>query len=160
LARAMIINLSDEWKERARSVGRARYAYARAAGIQQNGPNDKGAEPDIKGAIAEASAAKYFGIPWKAHIGKLNEPDVGDYDVRARRVPGTGTDLPIKPHDIDDRPYILAHIFEDDSVDLRGWIYGREGKAGVWCELYKIWFVKPPYRAIETLLGKTPEVKP
>lgn len=150
-----MVTLSPFWLRRAREVGRARHAYAVKHDLKHYGniANDHESHHEV-GAIAEAAVAKYLHLPWRANIGNIKGVDVGNVvEVRARRIPGTGTDLAIRPNDKDDKPYVLAWVHADDSVEIVGWLFGREGKnRGPWSAAKQVWFNPPPYRPIEQLL--------
>jgi hypothetical protein len=150
------IMLSDIWLAKAIAIGEARYLYAVEHALRMYGNidySDQGDSLHIAGAISEAVVAKHFKLPWKPHIGVIDGIDVGGLiEVRARRVPGTGTDLAIRPDDKDDLPYVHSLVYADNSVTLKGWLYGRDGKGrGVWNSAKCVWFNAPPYRPISEL---------
>jgi hypothetical protein len=149
-----IITLSDFWLARAREVGLQRHGYALQAGLKHYGNKaDDSDSHHVVGAIAECAVAKYLNLPWRANVGNIHGVDVGDaVEVRARRVPGTGTDLAIRPHDKDEKPVVLVFVFANYQCELRGWIFGHEGKnVGPWNEAKCVWFVPPPYRPVAYL---------
>src|SRR5262245_45687275 len=153
---AMIVELSPQDVITAATVGVRRRAYAMSRNLAAYGgvgPEDL-FDIDCLGAMAELAVARTLNLFWEPHIGETNGYDVGGcVEVRMRRVPGTGTDLPMRTNDNDDKPYVLVLGYRDGRMDLAGWLYGGVAKArGQWCELRKIWFVAPPYEPIETLI--------
>lgn len=153
----IIVTLSEVWRNKAIEAGKARHAHATTNGWQRygNGP-DNPASYNINGCIAEVAVAKHFRLPWRANIGVIDRIDVGDkIEVRGRPIPGPGPDLPIRPKDKDDLPYVLAHVIEADStIRLVGWLYGHEGKdkPSIWDEACGCWWNPPPYRPISELV--------
>ena len=149
-------NLSDFWKGKRHAVGKARQAYAIAHNLNDYAgfKVEDGEAAHIAGAIAEASVAKFLSLPWSPNVGKLDGIDVGNrVEVRSRRVPGTGLELPIRPKDKTGKPHVLVHVFEGENVDIVGWEFPEdtEGRR-TWNEARGIWFVRAPYRTVETLL--------
>ena len=152
-----IITLSAQWLAKAREVGAARQAYAESQDYENYGTSDAGEERNhVAGAISECAVAKHFNLPWKPHVGTTTGIDVGGLiEVRTRIIPGTGTDLAIRPDDKDDKPYVHTHVYADNRVRLIGWLYSKDGKhgnnGGVWNAGRAVWFVPPPYRSIAEL---------
>lgn len=150
----MIVMLSPKWMAKAIQVGRDRNAYAAGRGYQNYGElMGSKLDHDITGAIAECSVAKFFGLRWDPSVGVITNIDVGErLEVRGRRISQTGGDLPIRPDDKDDKPYVLCWVYDDNSVDLRGWLFAKEAKGrGQWRQNMGVWFVGPPYRPIPEL---------
>lgn len=151
----MIIELSAHWRLRAREAGRGRQDYADGAGLRQYGNIlDGGVDEHIVGALGEIAVAKLLRRRWVPQVGTLRGVDVdGVVEVRTRRLPGFG-DLAIRPDDKNDKPYVLVHVnVQTEVIDIVGWLYGEEAKGkGPWCEARLVWFVPPPYRAVEELV--------
>ena len=152
-----LVILSAQWVMRAGDIGKQRQSYADRQGLENHGTPDGGEIHHIKGAIAECAVAAYFKLRWRAHIGSLDGVDVGGLiEARTRIIPGTGTDMAIRPDD-KDMPHVHTHIYSDNSVRLIGWLAGGEGKdgkrGGRWNNKSSVWFVPPPYRPISELVA-------
>ena len=78
------------------------------------------------GACGEAAVAKAFGLYWDGSIGDFGATDVGEYQVRTN--PNEWGDLILHERDNDADPYILVLSHGSPDFNLRGWIYGSEGK--------------------------------
>jgi hypothetical protein len=161
----VIVRLSDAWLARAIEVGKGRQAYAVANDLVHYGNNgDYNPESyHIIGAIGECGTAKHYRLKWTPRIEYVRgEVDVGGIiDVRSSPVPGTGYNLGIKPGDRDDLPYVLALVHLDDyRVELRGWLWGREGKGNpdIWFADGKCWYNRPPYRPLHELEALVPKL--
>lgn len=77
----------------------------------------------VGGAIAEAAFAKHLNLYWWK--GNRNEPDVGDFEVRA--TPYASGDLHIKPNDPEGkRFYLLTGAY--GTYKIRGWFTAEEAK--------------------------------
>jgi hypothetical protein len=156
----VVIRLSERWLARAIEVGMARRALAVERGDTHYGdvPKTGDADDDIVGAIGECATAARLRLPWNPTVG--GGADVGGViEVRARRYPGTGCDLAIRPKDRDDKPYVLAWVNADQSIEVVGWMYGRDGKnRGTWNEKKKVWFNPPPYRPLHELEALLPKL--
>jgi hypothetical protein len=84
---------------------------------------------DVVGAIGEYALAKFLNVYWNPAIDtNLNDlpGDVGMYQVRSTGWPNGC--LLMHPSDNDQAPFILA-VVEGNTVTLKGWLYGYEGKA-------------------------------
>ena len=132
---------------------------------KQYGNDDAYFDSDIMGAMAEFAVGGALGVFWDGHVGKSDDGDVGGFvEVRMRRVPGTGTDLAIRPKDHDDRPYVLALGHRDFRIEVIGWLYGGDAKArgrasdNAWCESKGVWYVPPPYEPITSLIPIAHEI--
>ena len=114
-------------------------------------------EHHIAGAISEFAVARFLNLFWKPSIGETDNLDVGGLvEVRMRLIPGTGTDLAMRPKDHDDRPYVQVHLYRTrpHRPEIMGWIYGREGKRpGEPVDPKRlVWFIPPPYRPLSELV--------
>jgi len=151
----MIIVLSDEWFAIAQDIGRRREAVANANGwVNYYANADTGEVRHAQGAVAEACVAKYLNLPWRPREGgdTILRGDVGDLvEVRCRN-PSRGRDLPIRPKDEMEKPYVLVHRLADNENDLVGWAFGYEARRrGRWNDRAKVWFLSPPLRPMERL---------
>lgn len=156
----MIVTLTAGQKTHALEVARGRQAFADGHKLRDRAlPSESKLDDSIMGCLGEFAVALVLDLPWHANIGVLDRADVGDMvDVRARRVPGSGTDLVIFPKDPDDRPFVQTLVRPDDTVELVGWLHAHEGKArGQWFERARYWYVRPPYRDILELMRLTKE---
>lgn len=84
------------------------------------------------GCLAEAAVAQHLGIAYDGSVNRFHDrPDVGPFEVRATdRRDGC---LILRDNDLPDRPYVLAvGTGRDPVIELRGWLYGREGRRGEW----------------------------
>lgn len=84
------------------------------------------------GCMAEAAVARHLGIPYDGSVNRFHDvPDVGPFEVRATdRRNGC---LILRDNDHPDRPYVLAvGTGRDPIIELRGWLYGWEGRRGEW----------------------------
>lgn len=135
-----IIKLTDRWIERAHKEAHARQNSAVALGYEHYGCMESSVDLNIAGTITECAVAKYLRKPWRPR--GIHDPgDVGRIQVRGRRMPGIG-DLGIRPPDKDEPPYVLGHVFADNTVQLIGWLYGHEGKnnPALWHERSGCWY--------------------
>lgn len=140
-------------------VGARRQIAAFAQGRKSYG-NQNGDEPlfenHIAGAIAEFHVARHFNLFWSPSIGEVDSTDVGGLlEVRMRKLPGTGSDLAIRPKDIDDKPYVLVHVHRLTpwQPKIVGWLFGGEGKrpSEPTDPLRGVWYIPPPYRPVSEL---------
>jgi hypothetical protein len=152
----MIVKLSAQEIVTAAGIGMRRQTYAMTNELRQYGNGtQEWFDAHIMGAMAEYAVAKTLNLFWHAHIGKIDQPDVGGFvEVRMRRVPGSGTDLAIRPKDKDQLPFVQVLGRYDGTFDIVGWLFGREAKqrGSNWCESNQIWYVPPPYKPIESLI--------
>ena len=155
----MIIELSPQEMITAGTIGVRRQVAAlfqnrRPSHGAHDNSDSRAFDDHIIGAMAEYAVAKTLNLFWDPSIGKVKKGDVGGFvEVRVRRVGGTGLDLVIRPGDEDDAPYVLVHA-EVPRFFIKGWLYGRDGKAGgfVWNEQRRLWFIPPEkINAIEEL---------
>lgn len=163
----VIVRLSEAWLAKAIEIGKARYADAKATGCVHYGNLTTNPETfDIVGAVGECATAKHYRVRWTPKIGYAKgEIDVGGIiEVRSSPIPGNGTNLGIKPGDRDHLPYVLALVHLDDwRVELRGWLWGREGKGNpdIWYERDGkggCWYNRPPYRPLHELEAMLPKL--
>ena len=156
----MIVTLTIEWQMRAVETGLARQRWAMQRRAKMFGrDSDNPLRDHVIGCLAECATAQFLGVEWDRTIGRLDIPDVAGFiDVRARRIPGKGGELIVYPKDDDDRPFVLAHVFSDWSIDLVGWLHAHEGKArGRWLASSGIYFAPPPYHDMADLVWLTQE---
>jgi len=87
-------------------------------------------DPDIVGAVGEAAVAKALNYFWLGNGSALDYAgDVGPFHVRATE--REGGCLILHDRDDDSAQYYLARLKLEGlapSVELSGWIYGRDGK--------------------------------
>lgn len=83
----------------------------------------------IEGALGERVVAKYTGEPWDGAPGNYKADDVAQLQVRLRS--RLHYDLVIKPHDREDRPFLLV-LGSAPIYWIVGWIMGGEGKQQRW----------------------------
>lgn len=157
----IIVTLADVWKAKAIEVGKARQAYAVANNLRRIGKSLDNPEIfHISGAMAEVGTAKHYRLRWLANVGNTHGVDVGGIiEVRSSTVPSYN--LGIRPKDHDDRPYVFAIVhLADYRVELRGWLWGREGKGNpdIWDEECGCWFNRPPYRPLYELEALVPKL--
>lgn len=159
----MFVALSDEWERRALAGGEGRQGYADGAGLRDHGEQqlapDEGTAIHIVGCRAECAVAKVLRLPWIPNVGVITATDVGGkVEVRARRIPGRGTDLARRPKDKDEFPYVLCHVHGNTfgRIELKGWLFGLETRTrgGMWVASHRVWFIPPPYRTIESLIER------
>ena len=144
-------------------VGLRRQIWALSVDLKHYG-NDSDADASARAfdhhiwsCMSEFVVAREFNLFWKPHIGITKGCDVGGIiEVRMRNVPGSGTDLAIRPHDKPDKPHLLVLNFRNLTFDLVGWLSGDEGLARardgcMWDEMHQCWYVPPPYRPLEEL---------
>lgn len=103
-------------------------------------------QSDIIGAIGEFAVAKAFDVEWDPTIGRVDRPDVLDYEVRTTELPEPK--LRVRAHNDLTKRYILCS-YKLNKVLIQGWQIGtnvkkqgREEYDGVWIagvdELYSI----------------------
>src|SRR5215471_6158229 len=101
----MIVTLSPQDAAFPAHVGMRRQIFALSQRLRNHYdlPDDANCfDIHIFGAMAEFALARALNLFWEPHIAIDDKPDVGGVlDVRLRRLPGTGSDLPIKPKDHD-----------------------------------------------------------
>jgi hypothetical protein len=153
------LTLSAHWLERSIGIGKQRFAFAERMGWVNYGAQQAREEFDINGCVAEAGGGKRFNLPWHANVGVIDGVDVGKIiEIRGRR---PYSDLGIRPWHKDKRelPHVLVWVYEDYSMDFRGWLYGHEGMHHENPELHRrrwsassmCWYNPPPYRPLEEL---------
>lgn len=158
----MIVDLSRSWMLRAIRIGVERQEYADRMGKQAWRGRERGgmrAFDAVISAVGECAVAKLLHVPWPCRSVEddyKGAHDVGDVEVRTRRVPGSGSDLGIKQGDTDDSPFVLAHFLARTSViDVVGWMYAKEVKQPhLWHELSGCFYKPPPYRSVDELIQK------
>jgi hypothetical protein len=119
------------------TVGVARQLYA----LEHNLPNRFGLKGHkafwyhIFGAFGEQVVAKRLGIYWDGHVGQLDIPDVGPYDVRASHTKYMILHKGNK--DPEERVFIRV-VGLAPHFDICGWLWGHEGKVDeYWADKYR-----------------------
>lgn len=121
---------------RARAVGLARDGWAERRGLPDYGPaqTSRGNSrfSHILGACGEMAIHVWTGLPWKANVGLLDQPDVGRLQVRTRsRHSGR---LYVRATDDLASIYILitTEAKPDQPIPraytVRGWIRGTDAR--------------------------------
>ena len=87
-----------------------------------------GIKRHFAGCLGEKALAKHADKYWNGTIGRVDLPDVGEWQVRART--RIDYEMVLHPEDKDDEIFVLAHVITASlpRVRLSGWIYGRDGK--------------------------------
>lgn len=110
-------------------------------------------EIDIIGMMGEYAVAKVMNIHWQPATNKRLSSlpgDVGRYEVRSSTWPNAH--LLVREADRDESPYILA-IVGEQSVDLRGWMYGGQAKSvGLRKERNTYWVPQDRLAPMESLV--------
>jgi hypothetical protein len=158
----VIITLSPEWEARAVELAEAK--LAECVGLDRVQADGRTIDPEqryqnnLMSYRAEFAIAKYTQLPWRQWSGDFNQADVGDnVEVRARNIPGSGGDLPLRPKDDEklERPFVLVHVHENDgTIEAIGWLFGYEARARGGPERFSIVYVPPPYRDMPELLAE------
>ena len=139
--------------------GVARCAFALEKGRQGAHGFDRHDERwqiDVEGVLTEAAAAKALGLPYSPTVGEL-DTSVGDIgptlQVRGTKYPKGS--LLMHDKDVDDHSYILV-TGRYGVYDVRGWIYGREGKHKPFWKDYKgrgaYWVPQEKLRPMDSLV--------
>jgi hypothetical protein len=96
------------------------------------------------GCLGEIALAKHAGRYWSGNVGNFRAADVGAYQVRAC---GERHHCMILHHEDDDgHPFVNALALREllPAVQLRGWLFGHEGKQpGFWRECKRPAFFVP-----------------
>ena len=97
----------------------------------------KGAQQqiDVQGVADEYAVARHLGLPWEPHARdeSREDRDVGE-DIQVRATTAW-RNLLLHDEDRDWQRFVLVWL-DDESADLKGWIYGRQAKTpGLWKEL-------------------------
>jgi hypothetical protein len=115
LPRTKVIGLTPGELATARSEAEARQAAIRARGATSNGPANQSIDNDMIGVMGEMAFAKWSGLPWVASKGADYDEqgyDVGNCEVRTRRLHTVGLDMTVKSSAQfkykPDRIYVLA----------------------------------------------------
>jgi hypothetical protein len=115
LPRTKVIGLTPGEMATARSEAEARQAAIRARGAISNGPANQSIDNDMIGVMGEMAFAKWSGLPWVASKGADYDEqgyDVGNCEVRTRRLQSGGLDMTVKASAQNkygpDRIYVLA----------------------------------------------------
>ena len=84
---------------------------------------------DINGALAEYAVAKWLGAFWSPTIGRIDQADVRQFQVRSKLLK---TDrLVVRPCDKDTDIFISV-LVETPKYTLCGWLEGGEAKCDKW----------------------------
>lgn len=139
-------------------VGTQRHLFAMKKRLENSADltydDDAGWTIDIEGAAAEKALAKHYGVYWGGTVGKLDEDDVGQYQVRCTR--HAGGHLILKKTDKPAKPYILLTGLAP-TFCVRGWITGRDGlQSQYWKEHEGRW----GYWIPQSLLRPISELEP
>jgi len=115
MPRTKVIGLTPGELTLARTEAEARQAAIRARGATSNGPANQSIENDLLGVMGEMAFAKWSGLPWVASKGADYDADgfdVGNCEVRTRRLHSIGLDMTVKASAQQkykpDRIYVLA----------------------------------------------------
>lgn len=115
LPRTKVIGLTPGEMTLARTEAEARQAAIRARGATSNGPTNQSIDNDMIGVMGEIAFAKWSGLPWVASKGADYDEhgyDVGNCEVRTRRLQSAGLDMTVKASAQQkygpDRIYVLA----------------------------------------------------
>jgi hypothetical protein len=115
MPRTKVIGLTPGEMTAARSEAEARQAAIRARGAISNGPQNQSIDNDMIGVMGEMAFAKWSGLPWVASKGADYDEqgyDVGNCEVRTRRLQSAGLDMTVKASAQNkfgpDRIYVLA----------------------------------------------------
>jgi hypothetical protein len=127
----MRVRIDADERERARVAGRARQAYAVEHGIRDAyGFHGHGLRAHMIGALGEVVVADYLGVEWTAFAERFQdiEADCGT-DLQVRAVIRPAHRLMLRPHDRDDQRFVSVYLaLGFESADIRGWLWGAEGK--------------------------------
>jgi len=85
---------------------------------------------DHQSAAAELAVAKYINRFWRMGVNTFKEPDVGA-SIEVRWTPEPAGCLVVRPHDHDDRPYVLVRGLAPD-FEIVGYVRGVEAKREEW----------------------------
>jgi hypothetical protein len=115
MPRTKVVGLTPGEMTLARTEAEARQAAIRARGATSNGPANQSIENDMIGVMGEIAFAKWSGLPWVASKGADYDAggfDVGNCEVRTRRLHTLGLDMTVKSSAQfkykPDRIYVLA----------------------------------------------------
>ena len=111
---------------------------------------------DVEGVLTEGAAALALGVPYKPVVGELDSlwGDIAEgIQVRGTKY-ATGS-LLIHDRDQDDHAFILVTGIYG-IYDIRGWIWGKEGKKKKYWKVHKgrgaYWVPQESLRPIDTLV--------
>lgn len=131
--RGVVVRLTRDEVWQAAAIGIRRQSdnlFARAVRQTSAGYDaSRSWQNHVEGALAERAVAKYCGEPWDGAIGRYRADDVAGLQVRYRG--RLHYDMVIKPHDRDDRPFLLV-LGSAPSYWIVGWIMGVDGKRPEW----------------------------
>jgi len=123
----------------AERVGKERQKTFNRSGYYDKRCTYSGEDAHVQGAKTESAVAKGLGVRWDGEVFSLEEFlrnrqsyfDVGG-EVEVRSTKYSNGRLIIKKHDKDDAPFVLVIVRGNNTYDLMGWCYGREGKRQEW----------------------------
>lgn len=110
---------------------------------------------DVEGVLTEYAAAKALGLSYEPVVGQLDTND-GDIapGIQVRGTKYSSGSLLVHDSDPDDHAFILVTGIYG-VYDIRGWIFGREGKEESRWKVYKrrgaYWNAQDVLRSIDTL---------
>jgi hypothetical protein len=100
-----------------------RFHFTQQRGAISNGPTNQSVENDVIGCMGEIAFSKWSGLPWVASRGADYDSqgyDVGNCEVRTRRMHSTGLDLTVKASAQfkykPDRIYVLAWASPNNNI--------------------------------------------
>ena len=141
------------------SAGLARCANAlemRRVGAHGFDRHNERWQIDVEGVLTEGAAALALGVPYEPAVGELDTlwGDIAaGIQVRGTRYPKGS--LLIHDRDMDDHAYILVTGIYG-VYDIRGWIWGKEGKKKKYWKVYKergaYWVPQEALRPIDSLV--------
>ena len=126
----MIVELSSREMIQGAFVGMMR----QVENVKKQRPDAYGADASrgwqihIEGCLGEMAFAKHMGLYWSG-ANEFQAHDVGEYEIRT--TPRNFGDLILHPGDDDDAKYVLV-TGHNGIYEVRGWIFGKEGKNQEW----------------------------
>jgi hypothetical protein len=132
---ARIIRLSEAEVQNATEAGLERNRINREANKKSVIVVGSSIKSDIQGARAELAVAKAFGLDWTGRVfsnaewkawSQAGGRDVGMLEVRSTHYPWGH--LPMFEKDHNDYPYVLVIVHSDSEYEIKGWVWGAEGK--------------------------------
>ena len=105
--------------------------FAGHSSVNGHDSTKRGWQDACDGAIGEQALAKYLNVYWDGSPGIFrNQPDVGDYEVRANAA--SWGDLILRDRDSDTGIYVLVLTHNCPKMEIRGWMLGRDCKQDKW----------------------------
>jgi len=162
------IPLSAAGERRAVEQADEKIAHCQRHGARHWGDRQYSPEQDraqqIAGNRAEIGVCEMYDLPWLPQLGRTDVIDCGNIiEVRARIVPGRGTDLgwhPPNANHVGDNPsvpWLLVHAHDGGAGALWaiGWLWGYEAaaRARLVSPIWGVHYIAPPYHDIAALDG-------